>query len=426
MQNSSKAEGALVALCCEDPTRLESIAELSTVDFSDLRWRAAMTALRGIEIYLGDGMDIETVAKAVSQTGSALMVSDITAALISSSELSIPSYVEIVARSAAKRRLELGVSAGINALRNGATVNETLSRLSLVLKESSEGQQSGAKTPKELVTERFLELAELTGKIAKGEASAIGIPTGVDSLDERLGGYQRGIVTLIAARPAMGKSLLAMIGTRAAAAAGIGTHVFSLEDTESAYTDRLLSATAKIPTDAIRNCRLTIDQLGRLRDAADRISGGAQWLVDSRSGISPEEIVRSARREAPNLKTGLVVVDYIQLVRSEHGDRDPRTVVSHAMECFMDAAKRDDCAYLVLSQLNRGCESREDKRPLLSDLKESGALEERSKACVMMYRGVVYDHRASATEVELLIRKNSNGQTGMVKAGWHPERMEIS
>jgi len=240
-----------------------------------------------------------------------------------------------------------------------------------------------------------------------------------------LGGYQRGIITLVAARPAVGKSLLAMISTRAAAEAGVGTAVFSLEDTEDAYADRLLSHAAKLPTDKIRGCRFTRDEMHRLRDGAEKVAAGAQWIIDNRSGISAEEVVRCVRRDAADNNTGLVIVDYIQLIRSETGDREPRAVVSHAMEVFMDAAKRDNMAYLVLSQLNRGCEAREDKRPILSDLKESGSLEERSKAAVMLYRDSIYDTRAPMDEIELLVRKNSNGRTGVVKAGWHPEKMEI-
>jgi replicative DNA helicase len=261
------------------------------------------------------------------------------------------------------------------------------------------------------------------------------------------------VVNLLAARPAMGKSATALAGAEAAAEAGHGVHVFSLEDSWRAYADRNLARRSGVAAERIRQADLQRQDLGPLAAAVAQLKRHDRWILDERGGLSAQEIIRSVRRHRERLQTRLVVVDYVQLVR-----RTPRLDENAALDeivtAFAAAAKDDGgrIAWLVLSQLNRKVEDRSDKRPQLADLRGSGALEERCKVAVGQYRGAYYGgdpvkdvdydcscigktpasacpHRPSESDFErqmqLILLKNNNGQTGRVFATWSGPTMEI-
>lgn len=313
-------------------------------------------------------------------------------------------------------------------------LGEALARLAgIEVGQSDDGHSIG-----QIVQERYRELADVAAAKQRGEAGVTGLPTGIEVLDEKLGGYQRGIATIVAARPAMGKSALGLTAARAVAAAGLGAHVFSLEDVRSAYCDRALAQEAGMSAEDIRNCNLNQGQMENLKQATRTYWGlRERWLVDDRAGITAEAIVRSVRRSKHRNNTALVVVDYIQLLRAPR-DVDRRRedlIVTRNLQILADAAKQDRMAYLVMSQLNREVERRDDKQPRLSDLRESGGLEERAKCVIGLIRPSVYepeppknelnDYGMPITEeqwkqrIDLLVLKNSNGRIGKVTARWH-------
>lgn len=295
-------------------------------------------------------------------------------------------------------------------------------------------QPEQARSIGDVVKRRLAQLDEIARERAEGRVSLSGFPTGVAILDEKLGGWQPGIVSLIAARPGMGKSSLGLATADAASAAGFGVHVFSLEDTEQAYADRTMARTSGVSAESIRNCELQRGEMQSLQAALPSITRRQAWIFDDRSGITAQEIVRSVRRHRRANATRIAIVDYIQLVAKPHPRMTAHEALSEIISTFADAAKQDGIAYVVMSQLNRKIEERTDKRPLLSDLRESGSLEERSKCVVGMYRGAAYggkpkkgvDYQVSEPsqeeferQVQLLVLKNSNGRTGMVRATWH-------
>ena len=286
----------------------------------------------------------------------------------------------------------------------------------------------------DVVKRRMAQLDEIARERAEGRVSLSGFPTGVAILDEKIGGWQPGIVSLIAARPGMGKSSLGLATADAASARGYGVHVFSLEDTEQAYADRTMARTSGVSAESIRNCDLNKGQLEQLQAAIPPLMRRPAWIFDDRSGITAQEIVRSVRRHKRANATRIAIVDYIQLVAKPSPRMTTHEAISENISTFADAAKQDGVAYVVMSQLNRKIEERTDKRPLLSDLRESGSLEERSKCVVGLYRGAAYgtkpkkgvDYQVSEPsqeewekQVQLLVLKNSNGRTGMVRATWH-------
>ena len=237
-------------------------------------------------------------------------------------------------------------------------------------------------------------------------------------LDLRLAGLQPGVVTLVAGRPGMGKSALARRITDANSEAGIGVHVFSLEDTRAAYMDRVIGEHASIAADRLRSGQITRrDEMRSVRDAAGRLVKRTHWHVDDRSGIGAREIVRSVRRARRENDTQVVVVDYIQLLTKRPGMKT-HEAIGENMNLLADAAKQDGMAYVVVSQLNRECEKRDKKQPRLSDLKECGTLEERSKAVVAVYRPWAYDETQDRDLMQLIVLKNTNGGTGYCDVRW--------
>lgn len=295
-------------------------------------------------------------------------------------------------------------------------------------------QPEQARTIGELIKTRMAQLDEIAREKAEGRLSLTGLPTGVRALDDKIGGFQPGIVSLVAARPMVGKSSFGLATADACSAAGLGVHVFSLEDTEQAYADRTMARTTGISAEAIRNCDIKAADMQSMRDKLPALKKREGWLFDDRSGITAQEIVRSVRRHRRANATRLVIVDYIQLVAKPSPRMTTHESLSENISTFADAAKQDGVAYVVMSQLNREIEKREDKRPQLSDLRESGSLEERAKCVIGLYRGVVYGKRPKKgvdyqisepseeefeKQMQLLVLKNSNGRTGRVFATWH-------
>jgi replicative DNA helicase len=391
--------------------------------FGDPRWAKTWGAVREMHL-AGEPVDEVTVARKLEAGGSSAVLSELIAATLEMA-VSPERYAEIVRESWVTRQVTLAASSVLTAQRDGVSGDDLLSLALSKLSGIEVGQTGKAKSISQLVRERFVELAQLAERKAKGESAVTGIPTGIDALDAMLGGLQRGICTVVAARPGMGKSAFGMAVGSHAAAQDIGVHVFNMEDGESAYADRALSRTSLVPAQNLRTCDLVRGDLTNLAAAADVLGRLPRWLVDDRGGLTAEELVRSVRRDLRDNKTQLVIVDYVQLL---HGPRgvDRTEAANHAMGVLADSAKQDGIAYLVMAQLNRECERRDNKRPILSDLKQSGAIEERSKAVLMLYRPYLYREKDKKTgqpfpedRIEILVRKQNHGQMGRVIATWH-------
>jgi replicative DNA helicase len=210
--------------------------------------------------------------------------------------------------------------------------------------------------------------------------------------------------------------------------------VFSLEDVRATYADRALARGSEVPPETMRSGRLNAVQLENLDRAAHRLWVRKGWIVDDRSGLSADEVVRSIRRRRRENNTQLAVIDYVQLLRHPPRVENTHEAIKRNLNTLADAANADGIAYLVMSQLSRTIERREDKRPMLSDLRESGSLEERAKCVIGLYRGSVYgapkkhvdfnpdseppSEEEFAKRVDLLVLKNTNGRTGYVRAKW--------
>lgn len=245
----------------------------------------------------------------------------------------------------------------------------------------------------------------------------LGVPTGLRDLDALLRGLQPSRLYTIAARPAVGKSLLAGTIALNAVLAGHKVMMSSLEMPASELGIRMLSAAAKVDKTRIENGTLTAADWEKLRAARTKLQGGGIFTVDDFGGHTPASIRASVERFASaNDGIDLLIVDYLQLINAPNDRISRQEHVAACSRMFKELAKEYRCPVVQLSQLSRQPEQRTDKRPLMSDLRESGGIEQDSDVVALLYRDEVYDPDSpDAGIMEAIIAKNRSGRTAVAK-----------
>ena len=240
-----------------------------------------------------------------------------------------------------------------------------------------------------------------------------GVPTGFTEIDRLTSGFQSSDLVVIAGRPSMGKTALALnIGRNAAVDGDIAVGFFSLEMNKAQLGMRLLCSEARVNSQKMRSGFLSERDWPRLTRAAGTVSE-APIFIDDTPAISALELRAKARRLKRDQNLGLVIVDYLQLMRGSHGSERREQEISEISGSLKALAKEIDVPVVALSQLNRKVEERHDKRPQLADLRESGAIEQDADVIAFIYRDEVY-HPDSPDQgrAEIIIGKQRNGPTG--------------
>jgi len=253
--------------------------------------------------------------------------------------------------------------------------------------------------------------------LARDKNAASGTPTGFSALDRTIVGLGEGDLVLIGARPGMGKTSFAMnIATNIAKGSQKNVCVFSLEMSAEQLASRMLSSEALVDSYAIRSGNLTTDQYKKLADAAADLSE-SNILIDDTTGITVTRMKAKLRR-VKNL--GLVVVDYLQLMQGERNSDNRVLEVGDISRGLKILAKELKIPVICCAQLSRGPESRTDKRPMLSDLRDSGAIEQDADIVMFLYRDEYYKAPGEGEQsvAECIVAKNRHGSTGTVKLGW--------
>lgn len=263
-----------------------------------------------------------------------------------------------------------------------------------------------------LVPEQFKLMEE---RSRTDHTQTVGSPTGFEDLDEMLRGLMPGAFYVLGARPAMGKSSLAMdMGVNASQRGPVA--VFSLEMRHGEMVDRLLASSAIVNGDSIKTGDLSEDDWSRLTLAADKLMG-LPIEIDDDPMVTVDQI-RSRARQMKSRHGGLalVIVDYLQLMRASSKVENRVREVSEISEGLKRLARELDCPILALAQLNRNLESRTDKRPVLSDLKDSGSLEQDADVVLFVYRDEVYNEESPDKGLaEVIVAKHRSGQIGTVR-----------
>lgn len=255
-------------------------------------------------------------------------------------------------------------------------------------------------------------------KLYERKELVTGVPTGFEKLDDITSGLQKSDLVIIAGRPSMGKTAFAMnIAQYAALEAGIPVAIFSLEMSKEQLALRMLSSEARVDSQRIRRGFLGEADWPKLITAAGRLSE-AQIFIDDTPAISALEMKAKARRLKSEVNLGLIILDYLQLMRGG-GYKDSREQeISEISRSLKTLAKELNVPVIALSQLNRKVEDRTNKRPQMADLRDSGAIEQDADLIAFIYRDEVYDKSEENPEkgmAEIIVGKQRNGPTGMVK-----------
>lgn len=255
-------------------------------------------------------------------------------------------------------------------------------------------------------------LAQIQERAARGTAIT-GVPTGFATLDNLTAGWQPSDLIVIAARPGMGKTALAMqCAVAGAKATGKPAVVFSLEMSQEQLATRLLCEEATINSHRVKTGRLTREDWWRLAKTAGEMEGVNLWINDS-PAMTFSRLRSAARRFANQHGLSLLVLDYLQLLPSPPGFENRQQGIAEISRGLKMLAKELNVPILALSQLNRQVEGRMDRRPMLADLRESGAIEQDADLILFLYRDEVYDPDSEDKgTAEVLIRKHRNGPVG--------------
>jgi replicative DNA helicase len=266
------------------------------------------------------------------------------------------------------------------------------------------------------------EVYERAEMLLENPETETGLPTGFPTLDNKLGGMQPSQLILIAARPSMGKSAFVMnIAQYLATYRQKTVVVFSLEMPYEQLAQRVLSTGSKVPLTKIRTGGLEPGEWEKLADAVGEIEK-TNILVDDTPGITIMEMLSKCRRVSMEHGLDLVVIDYLQLISSmsDGKQRENRQQeISEMTRALKLMARELNVPVLLLSQLSRAAEKRESHRPVLADLRESGAIEQDADIVMFIYRDAYYKKYEGGTEAEIIVAKNRNGATGTATIAWN-------
>ncbi len=269
---------------------------------------------------------------------------------------------------------------------------------------------------KDILVDSFTQLEELYNR----KQHITGVPTGFTELDNRTAGFHGSDLILIAARPAMGKSAFALnIATNAAVRANVPVMIFSLEMSKEQMVNRILCSEAMVDSNKLRTGKLDEDDWTKLAGKIGQLAE-AQIYIDDTPGISVTEIRAKCRKLKLEKGLGMVVIDYLQLVQGTNrrsGTREQE--ISEISRSLKILAKEIGVPVIALSQLSRAVEQRPDHRPMLSDLRESGAIEQDADIVMFLYRDDYYNQDSEKKNIaEVIIAKHRGGSTGTVELLW--------
>ncbi len=261
---------------------------------------------------------------------------------------------------------------------------------------------------------------------SRNKGSVTGIATGFYDLDYKTAGLQPSDLILIAARPSMGKTAFVLnIAEHVAVRNKITTAIFSLEMSKNQLVNRMLAMESRVNAQQIRTGDLNDSDWANLMESA-RIIGESGLIIDDTPGISVMELRSKCRKFKLEHRLGLVIIDYLQLMTGSGRTESRQQEISDISRSLKALAREINCPVIALSQLSRAVEQRPDKRPMLSDLRESGAIEQDADVVMFIYRDEYYNKESERAGItEIIIGKQRNGPTGTVELAWQDQCMKF-
>ncbi|HAO20255.1 MAG: replicative DNA helicase [Desulfobacteraceae bacterium IS3] len=417
-QNIEAEESLLSAILMDNDTLLDVIEILSPQDFYKTAHQHIFETILELS-QKSDPIDLITLANLLKKKGKLEDIGGASylARLIDAVPMALnaPNYAKIIREKARLRRLiEKASEITRRCFEDREDMEEIIDFAENAIFKISEDRINPSFYPISKIIESNIDaLEERQGS----NALVTGIPTGYTDFDRMTAGLQKSDLIILAARPSMGKTAFALnIARNVAVDAEVPVAVFSLEMSKEQLSMRMLCSEARVDSSRLRGGFFSKEDWVRLTDAAGMLSEAPIFIDDSAS-ISAMEIRAKARRLKMEKDLGLIVIDYLQLMRGR-ADAERRDLeISEISRSLKALAKELNVPVVALSQLNRKLEERGDKRPILSDLRESGSLEQDADVVAFIYRDEVYNKDENNPErgkAELIISKQRNGPIGIV------------
>ena len=420
--HSLEAEQSVLGGLLLDNTAWDRAGDLLVEgDFYRYEHRLIYAAISGL-VSASKPADVITVYEQLQSLGKAEEIGGLV--YLNALAQSVPSaanlrrYAEIVRERAVLRKLiaasdEIATNAFNPQGRAVAQIlDEAESKIFQIGEEGSRSKQ-GFHSMESLVVQLLDRVQELADN---GSGEVTGVPTGFYDLDRMTAGLQPGDMVVLAARPSMGKTAFALnIAEHVAVKEQLPVVVFSMEMGASQLALRMIGSIGRIDQSHLRTGALKDDEWGRLTDAVEQLRN-VSIFIDETPALTPSDLRARARRQARQCgKLGLIVIDYLQLMSGSNSE-NRATELGEISRGLKGLAKELQCPVVALSQLNRSVEQRTDKRPMMSDLRESGAIEQDADIIMFIYRDDYYNKESKEPGVaEILIAKQRNGPTGTVK-----------
>lgn len=374
-----------------------------------------------VELFQKDTpVDMVTLTEALTSTqkleaaGGITYISEICSAVISTVNLN--SYIKIVSEKAMLRKLIRASTEIIeNSYNKQDNVEGVLDSAEQQIFNIADKRTTADFEPMNVVLERgFLEIERLFNN--KGQIT--GVPSGFPDLDSKTSGFQSGDMVLIAARPSMGKTTFVLnLAQHAALRAGKSIAIFSLEMSKEQLAYKLLCAEANVDMLKLRTGNLDDRDWENIAKASGPLAA-AKIFIDDTAGVSVMEMRSKCRRLKLEHGIDMIIIDYLQLMSGSNPENRQQEV-SEISRSIKALAKEMRCPVIALSQLSRAPEQRADHRPMLSDLRESGSIEQDADLVMFLYRDEYYNKETEEKNVaECIIAKQRNGPTGTVKLAW--------
>ncbi len=426
MPHDTEAEQAVIGAMLMDQDAILDASELITgKDFYQTAYGVVFDTI--MEIYNeGKSVDVVTLQARLKdkdvppEIASMEYVKDLVTMVPTSANAR--SYAEIVAEKSVMRRL-IRINDEISNLcyAGQEPLPEIMDRTEKEIFDLLQSRTGEDFVPIDKVVMEALERIETA---AKSKSDVTGIPTGFIDLDRKLSGLQPSDLILIAARPSMGKTALALnIAQYVAFKKNMGVALFSLEMSKEQLVNRLLALETNVDAQSIRTGNLKDSDWEKLVEGAG-IIGSSNLIIDDTPGITVSELRSKCRKYKLEHDVRLIIVDYLQLMSGSAGTRpeNRQQEISEISRSLKALARELDVPVIALSQLSRAPESRNDKRPMLSDLRESGAIEQDADVVMFLYRDEYYNPDTEyKNQAEVIIAKQRNGPVGTVNLAWLAE-----
>ncbi len=357
----------------------------------------------------------------LSGTDDTLYIADLASSVPSTS--SVGYYIDIVEQKAVLRAL---IAAGQTIIQDASSseeeVPDIVNRASdMIYKIAVKRERDTLTHIKQALLEGYTSISESMNS----KTGIIGVPTGFKQLDKMLSGLQKTQLIIVAGRPGMGKTSFAInIAQHAAVELDVPVAIFSLEMSREQLAMRMMCSEALVDSQKTRIGGLTPDDYDRLADAVDVLAKAPIYIDDSPT-ITVMEMLAKARRLKKDKGLGLVVIDYLQLMSGKDRRENRQQEISSMTRSLKIMAKEVGVPVILLSQLSRASEKRDSKRPMLSDLRESGSIEQDADVVIFLHRESYYNKEADNVS-QIIVAKQRSGPTGEVNVGWRGDQTRFA